>query len=139
MRAALEGARAAVSYQEGDTIAILPGADPSAANEAADIVLATGLDIARNLVVANSDAVVAIGGGAGTLSEIALAWQLRRPVVALDVDGWSGRLGGLRIDERVRQPELGDEDVVHRAESAEAAVAFVDALLPRHPRRHRVV
>ena len=73
-------------------------------------------------------------GGAGTLSEIALAWQLRRPIVAIDVPGWGQRVAGARLDHRERQPDL-PEDRVHRADSAEAAVRLVLELIPKHPRR----
>ena len=80
-KAIAKGARKSPNYTDGILIAILPGFDPSAADNCVDIVIATGLDEARNLIVANSDAVVAIGGGAGTLSEIAYAWSLKRPRV----------------------------------------------------------
>jgi uncharacterized protein (TIGR00725 family) len=138
MAAAMEGARQSAKYVEGDTIAVLPGHDPSEASESADIVLATGLSLARNIVLANSDAVVAVGGGAGTLSEIALAWQLRRPVVALSVDGWSGKLGAVRIDARQRQPEVPD-DQVYVADTAAQAVTLVLQLIPRYAKRMRRV
>jgi uncharacterized protein (TIGR00725 family) len=55
------------AYREGDTIAILPGEDPAAASPHADIVICTGLGSYRNGIVGRSDAVVAVGGGAGTL------------------------------------------------------------------------
>ena len=73
MEAALRGARQAKSYREGDTVAILPSFDPDQANPYADIVIATGTDVYRNGIVANADGVIAIGGGAGTLSELSYA------------------------------------------------------------------
>jgi uncharacterized protein (TIGR00725 family) len=80
MAAAHRGARNA----GGTTIAILPGEDRRAANEWAEHVVVTGIGHARNLAVAASgDAVIALGGSWGTLSEIALARCLGRPVVAL--------------------------------------------------------
>lgn len=54
-------------YKEGDTVAILPGEDPTAASPHADIVICTGLGSYRNGIVGRSDAVIAVGGGAGTL------------------------------------------------------------------------
>ncbi len=90
MTKALEGAKSSPQYREGDTIALLPGFSPDTANSSADIVIATGMDMCRNIIVANSDAVVAVGGGSGTLSEIAFAWQLRRLVVGMRCQGWSG-------------------------------------------------
>ncbi len=81
MSAAHRGAKAA----GGTTIAILPGEDRGAANRWADHVVVTGIGHARNLAVAASgDAVIAVGGGWGTLSEIAFAQRLGRPVVALE-------------------------------------------------------
>ena len=86
MRAAAEGARAA----GGDVIGILPGRDPAWANEFVNIPIATGLGEARNCVLATcSDAVIAVGGGAGTLSEIAFALKLGKVVVAI-ASPWSG-------------------------------------------------
>ncbi len=81
MAAAHRGAKAA----GGTTIAILPGEERRAANQWADHVVVTGIGHARNLAVAASgDAVIVVGGGWGTLSEIALARRLGRPVVALE-------------------------------------------------------
>jgi uncharacterized protein (TIGR00725 family) len=124
MEAASRGAHHAKGYQSGDTIGILPGHNPSDANAFVDIALPTGLDHVRNSIVAHADAVVAIGGGAGTLSEIALAWMHGRLVVALRRPGWSGRLADRRIDGRIRHPEIPD-DRVCGADSAEEAVALV--------------
>lgn len=138
MAAAMEGAHESAKYHEGDTVAVLPGHDPSEAAEAADIVLATGMNLGRNIVVANMDGLIAIGGGAGTLSEIALAWQLRRPIVALDVDGWSRKLCSCRIDERTRQSEVKD-DQVHAAATPADAVRLMLDMLPKYMRRMRHV
>ena len=76
MEAVCAGARAA----GGHTISILPGPDRAAANEYVDTPIATGMGNARNaLVVLNSDAVIAIDGSTGTLSEIALALDAGLP------------------------------------------------------------
>lgn len=84
MAAASRGARRA----GGTTIGILPGYDRAAANQWIDHPIPTGLGEARNaVVVASGDAVIAIGGGFGTLSEIALALKLGKPVVTLG--GWA--------------------------------------------------
>jgi uncharacterized protein (TIGR00725 family) len=135
MTAAHRGAHGAACYREGDTVALLPGHDPSLANPWADVVIATGLSIGRNLIVANADGVVAIGGGAGTLSELALAWQLRRPIVAFaDASGWAARLAGLAIDDRRRPVDVAD-DCVHAVRTPREAVERLLALLPAHSRR----
>lgn len=83
MAAACRGAKAA----GGGTVGILPGLDPAAANPWVDVAIPTGLGEARNaLVVRAGRAVVAIGGGYGTLSEIALA--LKGGVRVVGVDTW---------------------------------------------------
>jgi uncharacterized protein (TIGR00725 family) len=84
----------------GETIGFLPGADASEANEYIRVPIATGLGVMRNLVVVTAaDAVVAIGGRHGTLSEIGLALRMGRHVVTLS--SWriesDQRLGGPRI------------------------------------------
>ena len=80
MEAACRGARS----RRGRTVGILPGEDRDAANGWVEIAIATGLGELRNgLVVRAADALVAVGGGHGTLSEVALALKLGRPVVGL--------------------------------------------------------
>jgi uncharacterized protein (TIGR00725 family) len=80
MEAACRGAKAA----GGTTVGILPGADRAAANRWVDVALPTGLGEARNaLVVRAADALVAVGGEYGTLSEIALALKAGKPVIGV--------------------------------------------------------
>lgn len=87
MEAACRGARS----KHGMTVGLLPGDDREAANGWVEIALATGLGELRNgLIVRAADCIVAIGGGAGTLSEIALALRLGKQVLGLgtwDVHG----------------------------------------------------
>jgi uncharacterized protein (TIGR00725 family) len=80
MEAACRGAKDA----GGLTVGILPGSDRAEANPYVDVVLPTGLGEARNaLVVGAADVVIAIGGGYGTLSEIALALKARKRVIGV--------------------------------------------------------
>lgn len=80
MEAACRGAHEAGGF----TVGILPGSDPSEANADVDLPIVTGLGQARNAVlVLSAQAVIAIGGEAGTLSEIALALKAGRPVIGL--------------------------------------------------------
>ena len=111
MQAVSEGARESRNYREGDIIGILPGFDPDEANNCVDIPIATGLNYGRNTIVANSDAIIAIGGGAGTLSEMAHAWAMRRLVIAYKVAGWSGELADRKLDYRIRYPDIEDDRV----------------------------
>lgn len=117
MQAASRGARSARSYREGAVVGIIPGADPATANPFCDIVVPTNMGYARNvLVVSMADAVVAVGGGSGTLSEIAMAWQLGRLVVALEIEGWSARLAGSTLDDKRADTVLAARDAAHAVE-----------------------
>ncbi len=110
MEAACRGAR-----QEGGlTVGVLPGEDRECANEHVEVALPSGLGELRNgLIVRFSDAVIAIGGGWGTLSEIAFAMRTGRPVVALA--SWEEALSG---------PGARAQGVLQRAEDPEQAVAL---------------
>ncbi len=69
----------------GLTVGILPGHDRGAANEWVAVAIPTGLGELRNgLIVRAADAVVAVGGAYGTLSEVALALKSGTPVIGLD-------------------------------------------------------
>lgn len=123
MEAASRGARQAEGWSDGCVVGVLPGLDAADANPFVDIVIPTGLNYARNVVlVAMADVVIAAGGGAGTLSEIALAWQHGKPIVMLELgEGWSARLAGASLDHR-------RSDVLHGAASAEEAVRLAVSL-----------
>jgi uncharacterized protein (TIGR00725 family) len=80
MEAASKGARDA----GGITVGILPGSEKNEANKYVMIPITTGLSHARNvIVVRSSDAVIAVSGEYGTLSEIAIALKLGKPVVGI--------------------------------------------------------
>ncbi len=107
MEAASRKARESDGWTPGDIIAMLPGASPDGTNAWADIVIPTGLGDLRNGLVARSHAVIRVGGGAGTLSEMALAWKIDRLVVAMrTTSGWSARLVDQPLDGRERYPEM---------------------------------
>ena len=102
----LGGVMAAVcrgaSEAGGHTIGILPTERRGDANDYVDTVIATGLGNARNvLVVVNGDAVVAVDGGPGTLSEIGHALDFDRPVAGLGTH----RIDGVAGIEHVETPE----------------------------------
>jgi hypothetical protein len=80
MEAASRGAKEA----GGITVGILPGGDPAAANRYIDLPVVTGLGYTRNsLVVMNADAVIAVDGEYGTLSEIAFSLIYGRKVIGI--------------------------------------------------------
>lgn len=87
MEAACRGA----SEAGGVTVGILPGADRAAANPYVQVALPTGLGEARNaLVVRAADVLIAVSGGYGTLSEVALALKAGKRVIGLgtwEIDG----------------------------------------------------
>ncbi len=116
MAAAAQGANEA----GGLVIGILPGEDPEAADPACTMAIATGLGEGRNLILVRAAAgVIAIGGGLGTLSEIALALRLGRPTAGLGTWKLTGPDG-----EGDRQ--LG----LHRCPDAQAAVAWLAGRVP---------
>lgn len=100
-------AAAAQGAQEGGglTVGLLPGADRSDANAHLSVAIPTGMGELRNgLVVRAADAVIAIGGGPGTLSEIAFALKTGVPVISL---------GSWELDAEI-----------HRVDAPAAAVAL---------------
>ncbi len=117
MSAAAEGARSG----DGRTVGILPGASSAEtpANPYIELPIYTGMGQARNQVlVLSADAVIGIGGGWGTLTEIGLALKHRIPVVLLS--SW-----------QLRRPDGEDEPRLHQAETARQAVDL--ALEAAHP------
>ncbi len=136
MEAVLAGAKTSVQYQNGDTIAILPNFDGTAANRYADIVIPTGLDIMRGAIVVNAQAVVAIGGGAGTLSEIATAWSLFKLIIGYNnVDGWSAKLAGTKIDGRIRYENI-PSDCIYSVQTAAETIAVLKEYIDKYTRCH---
>jgi hypothetical protein len=119
MEAACRGAQAGrPEGGAGVVLGILPGASLDGGNRYCDAVVPTGMGYTRNaLVVLAADAVILVGGGAGTLSEAAYAWQFGKPVIALATSGgWAAQLAGTALDEKRTA-------VVIEARSPEEAVA----------------
>ncbi len=80
MEAAARGARSA----GGTTVGILPQADRQGANPHIDIPVATGFGEGRNVIIARTaDLLIAVGGEYGTLSEIAFALKMKKPVIGI--------------------------------------------------------
>jgi len=105
MEAACRGAKEAGGF----TVGILPGADVREANPYVDLPIATGMGQARNLIIAcTAQAVIAVGGSFGTLSEIAYALRFGVPVVGL----------GTWHVERAGHPPVS----IHAAEDPQEAV-----------------
>lgn len=114
MDASAQGAR----EMGGLTIGILPDSDRKNASEFIDIPISTGMGQARNSInVLSSDIVVACRGGAGTLSEIALAIKSKKPVVLLNYS-----------QENIIE-EFAACGLIHHADTPEAAVNIISGLI----------
>ncbi|MBN1336534.1 MAG: TIGR00725 family protein [Deltaproteobacteria bacterium] len=102
MAAASKGA----SEAGGVVVGILPGDRVEGANRWCTVAIPTGMGHGRNALTALAgDLVVVVGGAAGTLSEVSLAWIHGRPILALTAHGgWSARLGGQAVDDQPRAP-----------------------------------
>ncbi len=120
MAAASRGAQAA----GGTTVGLLPGESRAEANRWLTVAIPTGLGEARNLLVVRAaDALVAVGGEYGTLSEIAFALKIGRPVVGLMT--WQLR----------RHGDVEADHGVRRADDPASAVALAISLAGPHLRR----
>jgi len=124
LRGVMEAASRGAAEAGGVVVGLLPGFRRGDANRWVTIPIVTGMDQARNVVLVRScDAVIAVGGRYGTLSEIALALKLGIPVVGLRT--W-----------RLRQPE-GRRVPVLTAATPEEAVARALRAVSRRGRRAR--
>jgi uncharacterized protein (TIGR00725 family) len=115
----MEAASKGASEAGGTVVAVLPGVSPADANPYVTFAVATGIGEARNLaVVASGEAVIAVGGEWGTLSEIAHARKLGRPVVA--IQSWTLRnrsgtdLGIVEVETPEEAVEVAMSAVEHR-------------------------
>ena len=123
IRACIRKAKGKVSSRDanGTTVGILPGPTRADANPFVDIAIPTGMGEARNALVARAaDAVIAVGGGVGTLSEIGLALKMGKPVIGLGTWEVAPPPGGT-VDtaiERVASPEAAVRAALAPADSA---------------------
>ncbi len=112
MEAAAQGAK----QHGGLTVGILPSGDAAAANPFIDVPIVTGLGEARNVIVVRSaDAVIAIAGGFGTLSEIAFCLRLQIPVIGLGT--WQ-----LTAPDGTKAPIVVSDSAVAAVDAALAAI-----------------
>lgn len=107
LKGVMEAASRGVREAGGLSLGILPGGDRKDANSYVDLVVVTHMHHARNSVIAHSaDALIAVGGEYGTLSEIGLGLKLGRPVIGLKTV-WTipGMLTAENAEEAVRLAE----------------------------------
>jgi uncharacterized protein (TIGR00725 family) len=116
MEAASRGAKEA----GGRTVGIISGTKRLQSNNFTDIEVLTGSNAAgldEFLLVLMSDALIVIGGGAGTLEEITIAYRNKKPIIAINnTNGWADSLAGKFLDERKTIK-------IEEAENAKNAVA----------------
>lgn len=105
------GACIAHGYSDSDVINILPEYYPCNPGRFYGACISVSNDMSGDLVVSGSDAVIAIGGGSGTLTQLAHAWALNKLIIAYRVTGWSGRVAGRPMDIRQRYPDIPDDQV----------------------------
>jgi hypothetical protein len=114
----MEAAARGCATEGGTTIGILPGDDRRAANLYVSFAIPTGLGEARNALVARAaDVVIAVGGEFGTLSEIALALKMGKPVIGLGT--WTLASRGVGDDPIIRA--ASPEDAIARARVVRAS------------------
>jgi len=108
----------------GFVIGIVPQDDKRAANEFCDGVIATGIGFARDFLTAYSaDAIIIVGGGAGTMIEVAAAYQKGIPIIALKgTGGMADRLVDTYIDDRKIERILGEATPQKAVETALALI-----------------
>lgn len=114
---ASKGAMSSKNYTANSIIGVLPSYENS--NEYVDLIIPTGMGLARNtILISMANAVIAVGGGSGTLNEISAAWQLNKLIVALEIDGWSKTLCNKALDNR-------RDDVIFGAKTAKGALQII--------------
>ncbi len=120
MEAVCKGAKSA----NGFTIGFIPSLDKKSANRYVDLIVPTGIGEARNIIlVSTADAIITIAGDSGTLSEIAFAWKMSKPIISLNTTGgWSTKLADKKIDNR-------RNDKIYGAQSPEDAIDILKNLL----------
>jgi len=108
MKASAHGAKDA----GGLTIGIIPQNDASFANEYCDIVIPSGMGLARDFLTALAgDGVIIIGGGSGTLSEACAAYMHKRPIVSIkNTGGIADRYADQYLDHRQQVKIIGAAD-----------------------------
>ena len=120
----MEAASRGAKERGGFVIGIIPHDDKNQANEFCDAVVATGIGFARDFITAYSaDAIIVVGGGAGTMIEVAAAYQKKIPIVVVkETGGMADQLVDTYIDDRKIEKVLGES-------TPEAAVATAFALI----------
>ena len=125
----MEAASKGAAEGGGLTVGVIPSNDASQANPYCDVVIPSGFGFARNFLVVNAaDAVIIIGGGAGTLTEAAAAYGNGTPLVAVEGTGgvageWAGRYFDDRKTVKVSGVDSAEEAVTVALRAASRRLA----------------
>lgn len=118
MESATRGAKKA----GGITVGVIKGNERFLSNKFTDVEILTGMTadgFDEFMLVTMSDALITIGGGAGTLEEITIAYRNNKPIIALEnTGGWANKIAGTYLDERKKVriiPASTPEDAVKMA------------------------
>ena len=108
----MESACKGSKENNGFTIGIIPQDEFSFANGFCDVVICTGIGFARDFIIASSaDGIIAIGGGVGTLIEMAAGYMIKKSIVVIAGSGGvADTYAGKYLDERNRVPILVSKD-----------------------------
>ena len=108
----MESACKGSKENHGFTIGIIPQDEFSFANGFCDVVICTGIGFARDFMIASSaDGIIAIGGGVGTLIEMAAGYMIKKSIVVIAGSGGvADTYAGKYLDERNRVPILVAKD-----------------------------
>ncbi len=120
----MEAVSMGASERGGTVVGILPGEDIEGSNSFCSITIPTGIGYARNVInILAADIVVAIGGKAGTLTELAYARLYRKPVIYCDfAEGWSAAFPLLSVEDHPGGPTM-------TASSTEEACRQIEGIL----------
>ncbi len=110
----------------GIVVGILPGDTKDGANNYVDIAIATGIGFARNQIISYSgDVIIAVGGEAGTLTEMAFAWAKGKPIIAISTSGGAAsNYAGKKMDSR-------NHPKIISAKDAKAAMRITEKILEK--------
>ncbi|MEM4347717.1 MAG: TIGR00725 family protein [Candidatus Altiarchaeota archaeon] len=114
----------------GLTIGILPSLEKNSANKYVDVAITTSLNYGRNLlVVTASDVIIAIDGSIGTLSEIALALNYKKPIILIEKTGGATKIIKEKISELKKFEDDEEKLKVYSVKNAKDAVKLALKLI----------
>ncbi|AFI04662.1 LOG family protein [Helicobacter cetorum] len=126
MESVSKGARNSKHYTKGCVIGVLPNYDTGMQNPYIDVSIPTGLGLSQaNVLISLAQAVIIVGGKAGTLAEIAFAWQMQKLMIALDVEGIAQNFLDKPLDSRRK-------DKIYKAHSVKHALELLNAKIKEY-------